>query len=318
MVRVLILTDKKKSSENQANALFNNLKYQSRKKLYKETKVILREYFHFLPNRIIYFILKIKSLFFPNKKCKYSLIISCGRITAPYSLILKQESSNARNIHILNPYLNSESFDTVILPNHDKKKASRTVLNSIGILADKNKLNFTKLQSSKLEKVLDLQKKKIITILIGGSGKSSTMSVNDIKPVFDVITGLKNKYKVIFLFSRRTPVIIKKFIINKKRSVDSFYPQNDLNPYWFLLNRSDSILVTADSISMTSEALLTGKPIIIIPIKKIKEKIKNFHFELKKRGLIKFLQKDIILWKNNSLDESKRIACLVKKKIGIF
>ena len=54
MVRVLILTDQKKSSENQANALFNNLKYQSRKKLYKETKVILREYFHLITLSLAY------------------------------------------------------------------------------------------------------------------------------------------------------------------------------------------------------------------------------------------------------------------------
>ncbi len=36
MVKVLILVDQKKSSENQANALFNNLKNLSKKKLLKK------------------------------------------------------------------------------------------------------------------------------------------------------------------------------------------------------------------------------------------------------------------------------------------
>ena len=317
MVKVLILVDQKKSSENQANALFNNLKNLSKKKIVKETRVILKKKIHFLPNLGIFLILKIQSFFVTENKEKFNLIISCGRITAPYSVILKQKL-NIKNIHILNPYLNFKNFDTVILPNHDKVKINKKVLNSTGILADKQKLIFTRSQLSNFENILELKKKKVITILIGGSGKSSTMSLDDIRPVLRVVNDLNDKHKVIFLFSRRTPEFIKKFIINEKRSIDNFYPQNNFNPYWFLLNRSDCILVTADSISMTSEALLTGKPILIIPIIKIKEKIKNFHFDLKKQGLIKFFKNDIIFWKNKCLDESKRIAYLVKKKIGSF
>ena len=40
---------------------------------------------------------------------------------------------------------------------------------------------------------------------------SSTMSLDDIRPVLKVVNDLNDKHKVIFLFSRRTPEFIKKF-----------------------------------------------------------------------------------------------------------
>ena len=54
------------------------------------------------------------------------------------------------------------------------------------------------------------------------------------------------------------------------------FPLKSFNPYWELINISNFIFVTADSVSMTSDALSSGKPTYVIPIKELNQKLRNF------------------------------------------
>ena len=76
------------------------------------------------------------------------------------------------------------------------------------------------------------------------------------------------------------------------------------NPYWDLINIADFIFVTADSVSMTSDALTTGKPTYIIPIYKLKQKIKDFQTGLKKKLLV-FIIKSLVFGNIESLRSQK-------------
>ena len=77
------------------------------------------------------------------------------------------------------------------------------------------------------------------------------------------------------------------------------------NPYWDLINIADFIFVTADSVSMTSDALTTGKPTYIIPIYKLKQKIKDFQTSLKKKKLLVFIIKSLVFGNIESLRSQK-------------
>ena len=54
---ILIITDNKLSSQNQTNALANDLVNISKGKTKILQKTINRSYFHFFPNSVIYFFL---------------------------------------------------------------------------------------------------------------------------------------------------------------------------------------------------------------------------------------------------------------------
>ena len=79
------------------------------------------------------------------------------------------------------------------------------------------------------------------------------------------------------MFSRRTSENLKIEIIKNINKESLIFPDKSFNPYWELINIANFILVTADSVSMTSDALSSGKPTYIIPIKNLKSKIKNFN-----------------------------------------
>jgi len=77
------------------------------------------------------------------------------------------------------------------------------------------------------------------------------------------------------------------------------------------------IIVTCDSTSMISESALTGKPIYIaeIPSKKDDYRFRKFRDLFKKLNIIKNLDDNLETWKYEILDETSKIAKLLKNKL---
>ena len=80
---------------------------------------------------------------------------------------------------------------------------------------------------------------------------------------------------------------------------------------------ADIIIVTCDSISMISEAAITGKPIYVaqIPPKRDDHRFRQFRDLFSKLNIIKNLNNSLEIWKYEKLDETNRIANLIKQKL---
>ena len=70
---------------------------------------------------------------------------------------------------------------------------------------------------------------------------------------------------------------------------------------------------------MISECAITKKPIYVfhLPFKRDSQRIKNFHMEFENLKITKTLDKanDLIPWQYNTLNESERIASIIKERI---
>ena len=79
------------------------------------------------------------------------------------------------------------------------------------------------------------------------------------------------------------------------------------------------MVVTSDSISMISEAAITGKPIYVAYLKPSKNdyRFKRFFKSFEEMGIIKSLKNDEKVWTYKKLYESKRIADIIKRKIKL-
>ncbi len=311
MFKILVITDDKLSSLNQCNSLISELKITKKIKLrYIKIK---KSFFHFFPNSFIYLKLLIKLFCGWNiEKDKINLIVSCGRIAAPYNLIFKK-IYHCKNLHILNPYFKKEEFSKIIIPKYDSSKflnKNNLILTS-GTLVDREKINLKKkklLNTSKLFK----KNYKIVLFLIGGNGKSSKILFSDLKKTIQQINKEK-KVEIVYCFSRRTPESIKNQVIENKKKDSLVFPKKLFNPYWDLINIADFIFVTEDSVSMTSDALSTGKPTYIIPISKLKHKIKDFQTDLKNKKITRIYNQKLSIWKYKKFEESKIVIEQIKK-----
>ncbi|KAL9228599.1 hypothetical protein vseg_004158 [Gypsophila vaccaria] len=90
-------------------------------------------------------------------------------------------------------------------------------------------------------------------------------------------------------FSRRTPEKVSKMIMKELGGHPKVFIWNgeEPNPHVGNLAWADAFVITADSVSMLSEACSTGKPVYVIGAERCKWKFADFHNSLKERGLVR-------------------------------
>ena len=91
----------------------------------------------------------------------------------------------------------------------------------------------------------------------------------------------------------------------------------DKKAYLSALAISENIVVTCDSSSMISEAALTGKPIYVANIlpKRKDVRFQNFRNLFRELNITKNLGEEIENWNYQKLDETNRVAKIIKEKI---
>ena len=114
-------------------------------------------------------------------------------------------------------------------------------------------------------------------------------------------------------------ILSKNALKDKLKDIAIIWNENEKNPYTFALKNSEFFIVTSDSTSMISECAITGNPIFIfhLPFKRQSKRIEKFHEKFQKLNITKKLtdKDDLIPWTYDSLNESKRIASIVKERI---
>jgi len=219
------------------------------------------------------------------------VLISCGKNSIISSLFLKRNNKNLFNIHIQNPKINFSNFDLIVAPEHDQIKGNN-VLNTFGALHYITKQEIDN-SSNVFSKYNLSENDKIVSLILGGPNR-------------------------ILVRSRRTPDNIIDFA--KKFFLDSAVIIDFVSKEFYLsaLKLSKTIIVTCDSTSMISECAITQKPIFVA---KMKAKRRNNRFEyflnsFREKGIIKFLGENIDNWSYPELDETKRIARIIKERLN--
>ena len=276
-------------------------------------KIELNDFWKLIPPKFT----PVKSFVFRNKiDKKFDIIISCGRKSVIPSIFLKQKYGNrVVNIHIQDPKVSFENFDFIVSPEHDG-------LNGENILTSKGAVHY--LRDSELEENINylkpkLNKKKIVSFIIGGPTKYYSYDDIEIDNIFLKIKNnfINKNFQLIFIPSMRTP---KKIIEKAKDYFDNnqiIITDVDKKAYLSALKLADYIVVSCDSISMISEAAITGKPIYVAQMttSRTNKRFKKFFELFKSLNIIKDLENSLIKWNYDKLNETDRISRYIKEKI---
>lgn len=246
------------------------------------------------------------------------ILISCGKNSIISSLFLKRNNKNLFNIHIQNPKVNFSNFDLIVAPEHDQIIGSN-VLSTFGAL---HYITKQEVESSNnfFSKYNLSEENKIVSLILGGPNRYYDFNEIDLGNIFLSIKDffLDKGFKLILIRSRRTPENIidfaKKFFLNSAVIIDFVSKEF----YLSALKISKTIIVTCDSTSMISECAITQKPIFVA---KMKAKRRNKRFEyflnsFKEKGIIRFLGESTDYWKYPALDETNRIATIIKERLN--
>lgn len=189
------------------------------------------------------------------------LVIAIGRRSVPVARWIKARNrGRTKLVRIGHPRIDSKLFDLVVTTRQYPVPPGTNVL-----LLPLAMSRFSKPPQPTAEEVqwLDGLPAPRRLLAIGGATKYWSLSSDLVAEAVDRLQ--RRKGTLIVATSRRTdPGVInavRTLLSPQSRLVEGTFPR-----FALLLDQADEIYVTGDSISMLSEAILTGKPIGLVPI----------------------------------------------------
>lgn len=277
--------------------------------------------FSFLPNFL-------KGRYFPclDKASKLQLsspwpdvVITAGRRAAPTVLWIKHHKPSCFVLQVMHPDMNLKRFDAVVLPRHDQPPELPNVIQALGAPH--------RWTEAALQQAVQKQEERLATlprphaaVLIGGNTKYGELMESDIQKLCNTLANVIGEGSFLVTTSRRTP---RKLVSLLREQLPSPYwlhtaEEKEENPYPAFLGTAERIIVTADSISMLSEACIRGVPVYAFcPEYTMSQKHERALAMFEREGFVKPLSQYDPNWQGGKkLDESARIAALIRERLA--
>ena len=250
----------------------------------------------------------------------FDIIISCGRKSVIPSIHLKSVSNKKIfNIHIQDPKVDFKHFDFIVAPEHD-------AIEGENVISTKGAIHYLTEQEifenkEYLNVFIKKDDRKIWSLIMGGPTKYYDYSIKNMKNIFTTLYKLLKQYdfQLVVIPSMRTPSNIINYAKEFFGEDHTIIMDVDKKAYLSALAISENLVVTCDSSSMISEAALTGKPIYVANIlpKKNDKRFQRFRNLFRELNITRNLGEEIEIWNYEKLDETNRVAKIIKQKIHL-
>ncbi|RZC78314.1 hypothetical protein C5167_002503 [Papaver somniferum] len=272
------------------------------------------------------------------------LVVASGRDTISIaSSIKKLAPENVFVVQIQHPRRNLSRFDLVIAPQHDYypltpqaqvqipkflrkwvtpyEPPTKNVVLTVGAL---HQADFGALRAAAAawHDVLAPLPKPLLVVNFGGPTGHCRYGADLAKQLIGYLQNvLASCGSLRISFSRRTPQKVSSMIVNELSDHPKVYISNgeEPNPHMGHLAWADAFVITADSVSMLSEACGTGKPVYVIGAERCTWKFEDFHRSLQQRGVTRpFTGKEDISesWSYPPLNDTAEAAKRVQEAIA--
>jgi mitochondrial fission protein ELM1 len=249
----------------------------------------------------------------------FDVIISCGRKSVIPSIHLKKTANKkVFNIHIQDPKVNLNHFDFIVAPEHDEIQG-QNVISTKGAI---HYLTESEINENKdyLQSFIKKDERKVWSLILGGPTKYYDYSKKNMKHIFTMLDELlkKHNFQLVVIPSMRTPISTIDYVREFFGENHTIIQDVDKKAYLSALAIAENIIITCDSSSMISEAALTGKPIYVANIlpKKNDKRFQKFRNLFRELNIIRILGEEIQNWNYQKLDETNRVANIIKQKIN--
>lgn len=225
--------------------------------------------------------------------------------------------SGVHTIQIENTHINAGHFTYVVAPEHDQLEG-RNVISTLGSL---QRITPSKLADARAQwqEKLSRYAAPRVAVLIGGNNKYVRLHTDWADDVIAKLYALIDRGMSVFItISRRTPeALVQRFRRAFPHPNVWFWDGVGDNPYFGFLAYADRILVTADSVTMISEALATEVPVALLRMPGEGRKFTRFYDALFAAGQTHWYDGDWKITARARLQETERVAALLREKLGI-
>ncbi|HPF78927.1 MAG TPA: mitochondrial fission ELM1 family protein [Alphaproteobacteria bacterium] len=235
------------------------------------------------------------------------ILIAAGRKSvAPSRYIKKQSGGKTFTVQLQDPKTSPSQFDLVAVPFHDKLRGSNVLVTD----GAPNRITEAKLAAAKEQfspNFKDFPSPRV-AVLIGGNSKTHSLTTAIMQKLVSDLNKLEASLMI--TASRRTGEVNLSLLQEGLKNRQNIYiwDGNGDNPYFGMLGWADHILVTADSVSMLSDAGTTGKPVQMIELEGSSPRFDKFHNHLSDMGVIRPFDGNLADWEYEPLKDAQKIA----------
>lgn len=226
----------------------------------------------------------------------YDVLITSGYQISRVVRALKKADPRLFTVALMRPAGSAKDFDVVAVEQHDRYPAADNVVVTLGA---PNRITREKLQleADRWRKRLSHVRGSKVAVLVGGTSKRARFEVEDARNLIRELSKLfkENGAGLLVTTSRRTGKDVTEALEStlKSSGLEYFMWSPDEggrdNPYLAYLALADAVVVTADSVSMVSEAASAGKPVYLWGDEKAQpRKLRDYYTALMKQGRVRW------------------------------
>lgn len=245
------------------------------------------------------------------------LVIASGRKSIGIAAHIKRESKGKTFVvQLQDPRIDPKNFDLVVVPQHDPTRGDNVLVTKAGL----HRVTAEKLAAAKEKYQAHYSNvpHPRVAVLIGGTSKAHTMTPENAKLLAMQLLHLAESPNIGLLVtaSRRTGEENAKLLRDTLQGpAIHFWDGTGDNPYFGFLALADYIIVTEDSVSMTSEALSTGKPVYIAALEGGAKRLDMFHKILQEQGYTRPFTGLLEKWSYTPPDDTQRVAEEIRQRM---
>lgn len=239
-----------------------------------------------------------------------NLVIGCGRNAAMPALAIRRASGGLA-VHIQDPRVGRGEFDMLFVPEHDRLRGPRVFVTRGAI----HRVSEGRLDAERRRfPTLETLPRPILGVLIGGSNRAYRLDLRRLGEIADAVAAAVRRSggSVVLTASRRTGGAGLALLRQRLAGLPAMiWDGTGDNPYFAFLAVAASFLVTADSVSMVSEAAATGKPVHILELAAKDRrggdaKFARFHAAMREAGITRPFAGQLERWSYAPPDDTAR------------
>jgi hypothetical protein len=244
------------------------------------------------------------------------LVIACGRNSvAPARLVKRASRGRSFWVQVQDPRFARSEIDLIVAPHHDPAPGEN-VFRTLGAV---HRVTSEKLaaDAARWEPVFATLPRPLIAVLIGGDNSVYRLTEQSFGALCDRLVALaKSGVGLAITPSRRTGEAQRAMLQKRLAGLPAYiWDGSGDNPYFGMLGAADAIVVTADSVSMISEAAATGKPVHIVALDGGSDKFARFHQGMRDAGITRPFNGTIETWHYPPLDDTARAAAEIRRRL---
>lgn len=245
------------------------------------------------------------------------ILIATGRQTvAPVLAIKKASGGKTFCVQVQNPVVGRDRFDLLAVPAHDRVTGPN-VIECQGAL---HRVTAAKLaaEAEKFRTPLARLPRPLVAVLIGGSNRQYRMTEAVTRRLAANLKALCGHHGagLAVTASRRTGAANEAILRAALADCPAYlWDGTGDNPYFGLLGLADAVVVTADSVSMVSEACATGKPVYVIDLDGGSAKFDRFHRNLRNAGITRPFDGTLDSWSYTPPDDTAKVAAEIIRRL---